>query len=529
MLKLKNLDGELKMEHSKYGFYIKKLTLDGDEVRISCIEFEKGLNIIYGGSDIGKTFIYQCIDFMLGSEKKPKEIKESKGYTRYELIIKTYKGKEHKIYRDINDNYFLLDDKTTLYSNNNDSKTTISDFLLSLTNMRKKRIKIDKYGDTQNLYFQNLKRYFLLDEDNIIARKSNIAGYKPKDKSTFRFIVTEKDDKNIKKIESNEDIKYKEIEIDLLKNSIANIELKLNESDNNNLWNIKNMINDIKVSIKNTKSQLEEINKKIVINDIQINDLKNKVFCPKCGKELHCNCSKPTSLKVNTVSFSNKKNLEFKNKLESELSNLENEHQKFLKILLNNKILKESLQEYISDLKKLTSKVKKGKEEISKIKGEEISISSMNPITDTMLNILKKIEFDNVSTVQFSQIDLDFLINGEKRGIFGQGYRAIIYATFLIAILEYLYDKSYQVGFTVIDSPFNPYKVKEKETKNLAHNFYKYLDEHQVINELQVIIFENTEPPKIFNEKGKVKKFAKGEGFLRGEKNLLNYQEDNPC
>jgi len=507
----------------KNGFYLKKLTLDGDKFEISSIKFEKGLNIIYGGSDIGKTFIYQCIDFMLGSEKKPKEIKESKGYTKYELIIETYRGITHKIYRDINDSHFLLDDKITLYSNNNDSKKTISDFLLSLTDMQEKRIKIDKYGDTQSLYFQNLKRYFLLDEDNIIARKSNIAGYKPKDKSTFRFIVTEEDDKNITKIESIEDIKFKEIAIELLKNKIDSIELELKESDESSLWNIANILTDTEKSIKNTKNNLEEVTKKILIYDIKINEFKNKVYCPKCGKELHCNCSKSISLATNQMSSKNKKNLELKKELEIELSKLGDEYQKLITKSLKNKILKENLQKYISELKRLTSKVKQGKKAIDNIKDKEITSSFMKPITDTMLDILKTIEFDNISNVEFSQIDLDFLINGEKRGIFGQGYRAIIYATFLIAVLEYLYDKPYQVGFTVIDSPFNPYKVKEKETKNLAHNFYKYLDENKIINELQVIIFENTKPPEIFYEKKKVRIFAKGEGFLRGEKNLFNH------
>ena len=514
------------MEYSKHGFYVRKLTLGGDKVITSSIEFEKGLNIIYGGSDIGKTFIYQCIDFMLGSEKKPKEIKESKGYIRYELIIKTYKGTEHKIYRDINDSHFLLDDKTILYSNNNDSKITISDFLLSLTNMENKKIKIDKYGDTQSLYFQNLKLYFLLDEDNIIARKSNIAGYKLKEKSTFRFIITEKDDENIKKIESNENIKSKEIEINLLKNKIASIELKLKALDENTLLSTDNEIHNIKVSIRDKKNELEEINKKILINSIKRDELKNKVYCPKCGKELHCNCSKSTSLEVNTITVKDEENIRLKNKLEVELSKLDDDYQKLTRISLKNNILRESLKKYITEVKRLTSEVKKGKKAIDKIKDKKISSSSMNPITDTMLNILKRIEFDNILNVEFSQIDLDFLINGEKRGIFGQGYRAIIYATFLIAVLEYLYDKSYQVGFTIIDSPFNPYKIKERETKNLAHNFYKYLDENQIVNELQVIIFENTKPPEIFYKKKKVRTFFEGKGFLKGEVNLFNYQNN---
>jgi len=65
---------------NKDGFYIKKLEVLGDEVKPSIIEFRKGLNIIYGASDTGKTFIYECINYMLGDNKVPKiTIEEAKG------------------------------------------------------------------------------------------------------------------------------------------------------------------------------------------------------------------------------------------------------------------------------------------------------------------------------------------------------------------------------------------------------------------------------------------------------------------
>ena len=65
---------------NKYGFFIKKLQLEGSDKETVSVEFKKGLNVIYGPSDTGKTFIYQSIDYMLGASKIPKDIPEAKGY-----------------------------------------------------------------------------------------------------------------------------------------------------------------------------------------------------------------------------------------------------------------------------------------------------------------------------------------------------------------------------------------------------------------------------------------------------------------
>ena len=56
------------------------------------VDFEKGLNIISGPSDTGKSYIFQCINYMLGSSEKPKEIDESIGYSSVLMEIELYSG-----------------------------------------------------------------------------------------------------------------------------------------------------------------------------------------------------------------------------------------------------------------------------------------------------------------------------------------------------------------------------------------------------------------------------------------------------
>ena len=51
------------------------------------VTFRRGLNVIAGPSDTGKSFIAQCIDYALGSGDPPKEIPEAEGYSSVALQI----------------------------------------------------------------------------------------------------------------------------------------------------------------------------------------------------------------------------------------------------------------------------------------------------------------------------------------------------------------------------------------------------------------------------------------------------------
>ena len=81
------------------GFYIKKICVVGNNVKDATIEFVKGLNIISGPSDTGKSYIFECIDYMLGSSKEPKKIGEAKGYNAVLMEIELYSGGSYTIKR----------------------------------------------------------------------------------------------------------------------------------------------------------------------------------------------------------------------------------------------------------------------------------------------------------------------------------------------------------------------------------------------------------------------------------------------
>jgi hypothetical protein len=126
-------------------------------------------------------------------------------------------------------------------------------------------------------------------------------------------------------------------------------------------------------------------------------------------------------------------------------------------------------------------------------------------------------KFDDIDSVGFSEETLDFTIGEKNRKDFGKGYRAVLYAVFIISLLEYLKNMPYQIGFSLIDSPLNPYKPDEKKDdgvipNNLAENFYRYLAKN--LKDEQVILIENTPIPQDIEKDVNYIKYSKGNGFL---------------
>ncbi|MFZ1617771.1 MAG: hypothetical protein WAT41_10520, partial [Flavobacteriales bacterium] len=112
--------------------------------------------------------------------------------------------------------------------------------------------------------------------------------------------------------------------------------------------------------------------------------------------------------------------------------------------------------------------------------------------------VLNGINYPKLTAVSYSEDKSDFVISGEDRSLFGKGYRAIIYASFIVAIQELLFNRSYSVGIPVLDSPLVTYKKPSSNNEeipiDLAMDFYRYISRNKLLN--QIIIIENEEPPE---------------------------------
>lgn len=590
---------------SKKGFFIKKLELSGLRVESRKVEFGKGLNVIFGSSDTGKTFIFQCIKYMLG-KGTPKEVPESYSYNKVQLVIETYSGEEYVLERDLSDSDFKLLDKDKKFikelkkENKAKKEDTISDFLLDICNMSDKEIRKNAQGGKKKLYFQNLMKYFLLDEANIIKEDSLITTgqhiEKTFDKNTFKYLLTGKDDSLISVVEDDGDIEYRKGKLALYDELIKQLNQDLEESEFND---IDEQILEIDEQIKNYESTYLEskidlnknneeknrlakeilIEERALINNYEILTraklLKKQYMsdisrleatldtgihlesvssrnCPVCESDIENNINSDelisaTKAEIHKIKLLLKELEESQKIYNSETKDME-EKLSSKKGHLNDVIIKieNELKDFLKGLSKIIKKFSDKKQELARIKTlkeklddyinkkNQISISTsnnvdktsfegltaslMSPVVTELKNILQAIDFDNPkdADVHFSEDSLDFVIGPKNRKDFGKGYRAILYASFVIALLQHLKDKPFQIGTVVIDSPLNPYKPDDKKvdkiTNDLANNFYNYLYEN--IKNEQVILIENTALPDNLKNCVNYYEFTKEKGFL---------------
>jgi len=71
-------------------FHIEKLIVTGSGKDPSVIKFDKGLNIISGPSNTGKSYVLECIDYLFGSDKI--HFDKTTGYDCIKLIVVTENG-----------------------------------------------------------------------------------------------------------------------------------------------------------------------------------------------------------------------------------------------------------------------------------------------------------------------------------------------------------------------------------------------------------------------------------------------------
>jgi len=206
---------------NKNGFKILRLILRGDGKKDAETTFKEGLNVISGASNTGKTFIFQCINFLLGGGDKPKPVKQSKGYVELYLEIQSYKNEIITIRRNLSDKKMFLYkccikdvDKVAPYEianqhdKNNDEN--ISTILLELCNAQYKNVVKNAKMVTESFSYRYFAHLSMLSEKRIVLEDSPIydGSYttKTKNKNAFKTILTGVDNvlcQNTKKDESS--------------------------------------------------------------------------------------------------------------------------------------------------------------------------------------------------------------------------------------------------------------------------------------------------------------------------------------
>lgn len=252
------------------GYIFKELRLTGENKKDAFVQFKHGLNVISGPSNTGKTFIFDCLDFMLGSSDKLKAIPEIKGYSNifleieaddqsYTIETEIKNNNTYKLYRSrinkLNTEPEIL--KRKLDSN---TKDNLNSFFLNLNKIDNKKIRKNAKGDTISLSYRNVVKFALIDEERIITKESPIVSHytrETEESNTLRFFLTGNDDSSIIKKISSQEIQRRKGKIDLLHEFInnANIDSNLNSNE------IESQLERINVSLNNFTLNFNRIKK----------------------------------------------------------------------------------------------------------------------------------------------------------------------------------------------------------------------------------------------------------------------------
>ena len=229
--------------------------------KVAKLEFKKGLNIITGASNTGKSYVITCIDYLFGAENPPKDINESKNYS-FLLLELEYNSKPFTIKR-----YLRGDSSQVIYlyectikniekseykelGINAKTKESISSYMLELMKYSDKKIlsKI-RTNKTKQLSLREIIDFVIVNETNIISEESPIFSdnYEvTSKKSIFNFLLTNKDNSDLQEIEDPKITKAKLLaKIEVYNNLIKEASEKIEDLADFKIEDLNEQINSL--------------------------------------------------------------------------------------------------------------------------------------------------------------------------------------------------------------------------------------------------------------------------------------------
>ncbi|MCP9859806.1 MULTISPECIES: hypothetical protein [unclassified Cyanobium] len=191
----------------KFGFAFRRLALIGPGKVPAEVTFMRGLNVIGGPSDSGKSFIAQCIDYALGGGAAPKEIPEAEGYSSVVIDIEANSdGRVYSLERSLRGGEVLCKtdgrpDRVLAAKHQGGKEYTVSQFLLDLSGLGSKKVRTNEQGKTRPLSFRDIARLVIIDEETVIKEDSPVLSgqftSKTVESGVFRLLLTGTDDSSI--------------------------------------------------------------------------------------------------------------------------------------------------------------------------------------------------------------------------------------------------------------------------------------------------------------------------------------------
>lgn len=246
---------------------IKKIEVKGNGKKSAIVTLEKGLNVISGASDTGKSYICQCVQFILGAQNAPKAIDEAKGYSFLEVTFKECNGDIFILKRELKDNANVIleeDGKTQVLNPSHKGKNNLSNFFL-------RKIGIDNltlvFGteslNHSTLTLRILEKLILIDEARIITDYSPLGKGQNTEKtletSLLKTLLTGKDDSEVKLLKKRKQSKQSIFSKIENLNEFMNRYLAVDEEEKISIKKLTENIGNFESSIAKAESKLDAL------------------------------------------------------------------------------------------------------------------------------------------------------------------------------------------------------------------------------------------------------------------------------
>lgn len=251
---------------------LRHLCFTGPDKPQALLSFDHGLNVLYGASETGKSFVVESINFMLGGSDPLRDIPERIGYDRISLGIETTEngaftlvratsGGNFQLYEGLHQSVPIHVEATVLGARHStESDDNLSNFLLHKIGLNDKRIRRNARSDTRSLSFRDLCHLCLVTEVEIQKQGSPIERDQPVQKTpeyaTFKLLLTGVDDSALVSASRNDKLSQsRTAKLEFLDELIASHQAKMADSQDGP-QELKEQLENLEASIAREQREL---------------------------------------------------------------------------------------------------------------------------------------------------------------------------------------------------------------------------------------------------------------------------------
>ncbi|WP_074033577.1 AAA family ATPase [Exiguobacterium sp. AT1b] len=487
------------------GFFIRKLDFVGPDKR-SSIQLKNGLNVIYGPTSTGKSFMFDSINFMLGGKDSPEEINEIIGFDKIQMEIESYAGRVYTLERAIKGGNFKKYNSElskinpnsqfeTLGSTHN-AKNSISKFLLSLSGFDSIDyfVKRNKNNELNRVSFRTMIHLIMADEVRIISKNSPVySGVRQantKEQSMLKLLMTNEDDSSLShEKKQNSDNTYNKVKIDLIKNIIEESKAELlvlerKKNGENNLSDDIEELSSIKDSVVIDLNELIEKKNEAwnAIQSYNAKELSIKILLKRFSllKEQYDSDLERLLFLSEGTHYFNQLNLERCPLCQQELtSELDGHNQHIVQVVDKTEGVKAEIikiNKHLRDLEKTIMNVNKELKEVEDkkqitIKNHKIIVENIEEDLQPKLNIIIK-ELDDILVKQAEYNNINFIKENIKKL---EGRKTTIETSDISSVSKSNKENQYQAFINdlclEIENILNNWNVKEHK---VTFDYEKY-------------------------------------------------------